>query len=81
VVGPGDRYVRLSAERPIMQPQATTTESVSFSTGGLSRRERNDALRNLQQRGIMTVEPLADHVPRAAIRKRFLPGADIRSGN
>lgn len=28
----------------------------------------------------MTVEPLADHVPRAAIRKRFLPGADILSG-
>ena len=63
-----------------MQPQTTTTESVSFSTGGLSRRERNDALRNLQQRGIMTVEPLSDHVPRAAIRKRFLPGADILSG-
>ena len=28
----------------------------------------------------MTVEPLADHIPRAAIRKRFLPGADILSG-
>ena len=28
----------------------------------------------------MTVEPLPDHIPRAAIRKRFLPGADILSG-
>ena len=28
----------------------------------------------------MTVEPLRDHVPHAAIRKRFLPGADILSG-
>jgi hypothetical protein len=63
-----------------MRSQATTTELVSFSTRGLPRRERKEALRNLQQRGIMTVEPLADHVPRAAIRKRFLPGADILSG-
>jgi AraC-like DNA-binding protein len=63
-----------------MQSQATTTESVSFSTRGLPQRQRGEALRNLQQRGIMTVEPLADHVPRAAIRKRFLPGADILSG-
>jgi AraC-like DNA-binding protein len=63
-----------------MQSQATTTESVSFSTSGLPRRERNEALRNLQQRGIMTVEPLAEHVPRAAIRKRFLSGVDILSG-
>ena len=63
-----------------MQSQATTTESISFSTRGLPQRERSEALRNLQQRGIMTVEPLADHVPSAAIRKRFLPGADILSG-
>jgi AraC-like DNA-binding protein len=63
-----------------MQSQATVTESVSFSTRALPLRERGEALRNLQQRGIMTVEPLADHVPSATIRKRFLPGADILSG-
>jgi AraC-like DNA-binding protein len=63
-----------------MQSQATTTESVSFSTHGLPRRERNEALHSLQQRGIMTVEPLLDRIPHAAIRKRFLPGADILSG-
>jgi AraC-like DNA-binding protein len=63
-----------------MQSQATTIESVSFSTRDLPLRERGEALRNLQQRGIMTVEPLADHVPSATIRKRFLPGADILSG-
>jgi hypothetical protein len=43
-------------------------------------RGRRDALRNLQERGIMTVEPLRDHVPHATIRKRFLTGADILSG-
>jgi AraC-like DNA-binding protein len=63
-----------------MRSQAATTESLSFSTRGLPPRKRGDALRDLQQRGVMTVEPLPDHVPRAAIRKRFLPGADILSG-
>jgi AraC-like DNA-binding protein len=63
-----------------MRSQAATTESLSFSTRGLPPRERGNALRDLQQRGVMTVEPLADHTPRAAIRKRFLPGADILSG-
>ncbi len=63
-----------------MRSQAATTDSVSFSTSGLRPRERDDALRTLQQRGVMTVEPLPDHIPRAAIRKRFLPGADILSG-
>jgi AraC-like DNA-binding protein len=63
-----------------MRFQAAATDSVSFSTSGLRPRERDDALRNLQQRGVMTVEPLADHIPRAAVRKRFLPGADILSG-
>jgi AraC-like DNA-binding protein len=63
-----------------MRSQPSTIESVSFSTRGLPPRGRRDALRSLQERGIMTVEPLRDHVPHAAIRKRFLPGADILSG-
>jgi len=63
-----------------MRSQAATTGSLGFSTRGLPPRERGDALRNLQHLGVMTVEPLPDHVPRAAIRKRFLPGADILSG-
>ena len=63
-----------------MRSQSSTIESVSFSTRGLPPRGRHDALRSLQERGIMTVEPLRDHVPHAAIRKRFLPGADILSG-
>ena len=63
-----------------MRSQPSTIESVSFSTRGLPPRGRRDALRSLQERGIMTVEPLRDHVPQAAIRKRFLPGADILSG-
>jgi AraC-like DNA-binding protein len=63
-----------------MRSQAATIGSVSFSTSGLRPRERDDALRSLQQRGVMTVEPLKDHVPHVAIRKRFLPGADILSG-
>jgi AraC-like DNA-binding protein len=63
-----------------MRSQPATIESVSFSTAGLPPRGRGDALRNLQERGIMTVEPLRDHTPHAAIRKRFLPGADILSG-
>lgn len=63
-----------------MRPQAAVIDSVSFSTSGLRPRERDEALRNLQQRGVMTVEPLADHIPGAAIRKRFMPGADILSG-
>jgi AraC-like DNA-binding protein len=63
-----------------MRSQAATSNSVSFSTSGLPPLERDDALRNLQQRGVMTVEPLADHIPGAAIRKRFMPGADILSG-
>jgi AraC-like DNA-binding protein len=63
-----------------MRSQAVASESFSFSTRGLPPRERADALHGLQQRGVMTVEPLADHIPRAAIRKRFMPGADILSG-
>ena len=63
-----------------MRSQPATIEFVSFSTRGLPPRGRGDALRNLQERGIMTVEPLRDHSPHAAIRKRFLPGADILSG-
>jgi AraC-like DNA-binding protein len=63
-----------------MRFQAATTESLSFSTRGLPPRERDAALRNLQQRGVMTVESLADHMPQARIRKRFLSGADILSG-
>jgi hypothetical protein len=63
-----------------MRSQPSTIESVSFSTRRLPPRGRRDALRSLQERGIMTVEPLRDHVPHAAIRKRFLPGADILSG-
>jgi AraC-like DNA-binding protein len=63
-----------------MRSQPAAIESVSFSTRGLPPRGRQDALRSLQERGVMTVEPLRDHVPRATIRKRFLPGADILSG-
>jgi AraC-like DNA-binding protein len=63
-----------------MRSQAATTESVSFSTRDLAPRELGEALRSLQQRGVMTVEPLADRLPGAAIRKRFMPGADILSG-
>jgi AraC-like DNA-binding protein len=55
-------------------------EAFSFSTRGLPARDRGDALRGLRQRGVMTVEPLRDHLPQAAIRKRFLAGADILSG-
>lgn len=63
-----------------MRCQVATTDSVSFSTGDLRPRERDDARRDLRQRGIMTVEGLPDHIPSAAIRKRFLRGADILSG-
>jgi hypothetical protein len=63
-----------------VRSQSATTDCVSFSTSDLRPRERDDALRNLQQRGIMTVERLPDHIPCAAIRKRFLPDAAILSG-
>jgi len=63
-----------------MRSQGATSASFSFATRGLPQRERGEALRNLQHRGVMTVEPLADHTPRAAIRKQFMPGADILSG-
>ena len=65
-----------------MRSQAATIESLSFCTRGLPPRRtgRRPPHRTLQHRGVLTVEPLADHVPRAAIRKRFLPGADILSG-
>jgi AraC-like DNA-binding protein len=58
----------------------TAIESICFSTRGMRPRERCEALRNLQQRGIMTVEPLVGRTPHAAIRKRFMPGVDILSG-
>jgi AraC-like DNA-binding protein len=79
-LGSSDGHWRLSAGRSRMRFQAATTESVSFATRGLPPGERNDALRKLQQRGVITVDALADHIPRAAIRKRFLSGADILSG-
>ena len=63
-----------------MRSQSATIESLNFSTRGLPLRERGAALRSLQERGIMTVEPLRNHVPSVAIRKRFMPGADILSG-
>jgi AraC-like DNA-binding protein len=63
-----------------MRSQAVATDSFSFSTSGLRPRERGDALRNLQQRGIMTVEPLRDRAACATVRKRFLSGVDILSG-
>jgi AraC-like DNA-binding protein len=63
-----------------MRSQSATIESVSFSTRGLPSTARGDALCSLKARGILTVEPLRDRVPRATIRKRFLPGADILSG-
>ena len=63
-----------------MRSQSATIEFVSFSTRGLPSTARGDALCNLKARGILTVEPLRDRVPRATIRKRFLPGADILSG-
>src|SRR5580658_1704206 len=63
-----------------MRSQSATIESVSFSTRGLPSSARGDALCSLKARGILTVEPLRDRVPRATIRKRFLPGADILSG-
>jgi AraC-like DNA-binding protein len=62
-----------------MRSQAAI-QSLCFSTRGLPPRERGEALRNLRQRGVMTVEPLAEGIPRAAIRKRFMPGVDILSG-
>jgi AraC-like DNA-binding protein len=63
-----------------MLSQPAAIESFRFSTEGLSPPERGDALRSLRERGIMTVEPQPDSVAHAAIRKRFLPGADILSG-
>ncbi len=63
-----------------MEPKAKPTDSVCFSTSDVRPRERDEALRSLRQRGVMTVEPLADHIPHAAIRKRFMPGVDILSG-
>jgi AraC-like DNA-binding protein len=63
-----------------VEPKAKPTDSVCFSTSDVRPRERDEALRSLRQRGVMTVEPLADHIPHAAIRKRFMPGVDILSG-
>jgi AraC-like DNA-binding protein len=63
-----------------MRSQKAAIESFRFSTDGLSPRERGEALRSLRERGIMTVEPQPDGVAHAAIRKRFMPEADILSG-
>jgi AraC-like DNA-binding protein len=63
-----------------MRPQQAAIGSFRFSTDGLSPRERGEALRSLRDRGIMTVEPLRHGVAHAAIRKQFMPGADILSG-
>src|SRR5262245_26017531 len=54
--------------------------SFRFSTDGLSPRERVTAIRELRERQILPIEPLADRRVHVEIAKGFLPGLAILSG-
>jgi AraC-like DNA-binding protein len=64
-----------------MRSEVATERSFGFSTRGLAPGGLSEALDELRQRRVMTVEPLPGRAPGAAIRKRFMPpGAGILSG-
>jgi AraC-like DNA-binding protein len=68
------------AEQPVMRSEVGTEQSFSFSSRGLAPGGLGEALDELRQRRVMTVEPLPGRTRGAAIRKRFMPGAGILSG-
>src|SRR5262249_2605421 len=63
-----------------MPPAALTVASFRFSTDDLPAGARGIAVRNLRERGLLPLEPLADHGVHVRVAKLFLPGASILSG-
>src|SRR5215813_11170585 len=63
-----------------MPQAAPTLASFRFTTDELPLGERAMAVRKLRERGLLPLEPLADHVVHVRIAKRFLPGVGILSG-
>jgi len=63
-----------------MPPAAPTVASFRFSTDDLPAGARGAAVRRLRERGLIPLEPLADHAVHVRVAKWFLPGASILSG-
>ena len=63
-----------------MPPDAPTVASFRFSTDDLPTSARGIAVRRLRDRGLLPLEPLADHAVHVRVAKWFLPGASILSG-
>jgi len=63
-----------------MQSTAGEARSFSFSSSDLPPSERDKAVRELRERGIVPLEPLPDSSLHAQITKWFLPGAGILVG-
>jgi AraC-like DNA-binding protein len=63
-----------------MPPAAPTVASFRFSTDDLPASARGIAVRRLRERGLLPLEPLADHEIHVRVAKWFLPGVSILSG-
>ena len=63
-----------------MPPTAPTAASFGFSTDDLPVGARDIAVRRLRERGLLPLEPLADHAVHVRVAKLFLPGVSILSG-
>ena len=63
-----------------MPPAAPTAGSFRFSTDDLPVCARGIAVHRLRERGLLPLEPLADHAVHVRVAKLFLPGVSILSG-